>query len=87
MFAHVELFTKCSAINQYSPKECREFLVQNKKDNISVKVLNASIHSSISVQFVYNSKSANSYNQNMFEIIKTGSCVFDLIKLEAICIE
>ena len=35
---------------------------------------------------VYNSTCANSYNLNKFKFVKICSNVFDLIKLEAICI-
>ena len=36
--------------------------------------------------FNQQSKCANSYSMNKFKIIKTSNNVFDLIKLEVICI-
>ena len=54
--------------------------------DILVKVLSASKRSSIAEHLVNNSTCANRYNLNTFKIIKNCSNVFDLIKLEAICI-
>ena len=66
------------------PKECREFFAF-QIINIPVKVLNASKRSFIAEHLVNNSTCVNSYNLNRFKTIKTCSNVFDLIKLEAIC--
>ena len=50
------------------------------------KIINVSKRSSIVEHLVNNSACANNYNVNVFKIIKNCSSVFDLIKLEAICI-
>ena len=54
-------------------------MLSNKKDYISVKVLNASKRLSIAEHLVNNTTCANSYVINRFKIIKTCSNVFDLI--------
>ena len=62
------------------------FCFSEKKDDIQVKVLNASKCSSIAERLVNNSTCANSCNLNRFKVSKTCSNVFDLIKIEPICI-
>ena len=52
----------------------------DKKNDILVKVINASKRSSIEEHLVNNSTCADSYNINRFKIIKTCSNVFDLQK-------
>ena len=47
------------------------------KDDIPVKVLNASKRSSIAEHLVNNSTCANSYNLKRFKVIKTYSNVFN----------
>ena len=59
-------------------------MLSNKKDYISVKVLNASKRLSIAEHLVNNTTCANSYVINRFKTIKTCSNVFDLIKIEAV---
>ena len=73
-------------IKQHVLKRVKIYCFLDKKDDKPVKVLNASERSSIAELLVKNSTCANSYNLNGFKIIKTCSNVFDLIKLEAICI-
>ena len=68
------------------PKSVENFCFSDKKDDIPVKVINASKRSSIAEHLVKNLTRANSYNLNRFKIVKTCSNVFDLIKLEAMCI-
>ena len=71
-------------IKEHVPKNVENFCFSDKKDDIPVKVINASKRLSIAEHLVNNSTFANSYNMNSFKIIKTCSNVFDLIKLEAI---
>ena len=73
-------------IKEHIPKCVENFCLSDKKDDIPVKVLNASKRSSISEHLVNNPTCANNYNIDRFKIIKICSNVFDLIKLEAICI-
>ena len=62
------------------------FCFSEKKDDIPNKIPHASKRSSIAEHLVNNFTCANSYNLNRFKIIKICSNVFDLIKLEGICI-
>ena len=73
-------------IKDHAPKSVESFWFSEKKDDIWVIVLNASKCSSIAEHLVINSTCAKSYNLNRFKIVKTCSNVFDLIKLESICI-
>ena len=73
-------------IKQHVPKNVDNFCCLDKKDDILAKVLNVSKRSSIAEHLVNNPTCANSYNMNRLEIIKTYNNVFDLIKLEVICI-
>ena len=73
-------------IKEHVPKSIENFCCSDKKDDIPVKVLNASKRSSIAEHLVNNTTCANSYNTNRLKSIKKCSNVFDLIKLEAICI-
>ena len=73
-------------IKEHAPTSVENFYFSDKKDGMPVKDLNVSKRSSIAEHLVNNSTCANSYNLNRFKIVKTCSNVFDLIKLEAICI-
>ena len=73
-------------IKEHVPKSVDNFCCLDKKDDIPAKVLNASKRSSIAEHLVNNPTCANNYNIKRFKIIKTCSNIFDLIKLEAICI-
>ena len=73
-------------IKEYVPKNVENFCFSQKKDDIPTKVLNASKRSSVAEKLVNNLTCANSYNLNRFKIAKIYSSVFDLTKLEAICI-
>ena len=73
-------------IKEHVPKSVEKFCFSDKKVVIPVKVLNVSKRSSTADHLVNNSTCVNSYNLNRFKIIKTCSNVFDLTKLEAICI-
>ena len=50
------------------------------------KVLNASKRSSIAQQLINNPTCVNNYNINRFKIIKACNNVFNLIKLQSMCI-
>ena len=69
-------------IKEHVPKSVDNFCYSEKKDDIPVKVLNASKPSSIAEHLVNNSTCENSYNLNRFKIIQVCSNFFDLIKLE-----
>ena len=71
-------------IKEHIPKSVESFCCLDKKDDIRAKILNASKRSSIAQHLINNLTCANSYNMN--KIIKTCNNVFDLIKLEGICI-
>ena len=58
----------------------------SNKVNKSVKVVNASKRSAIADHLVNNSNCASTYNMNKFKIIKNCFSIYDLIKIEAICI-
>ena len=73
-------------IKEHIPQCVENFCNSENKDVIPIKVINASKRSSIAEHLVNNPACANNYNVNMFKIIKNCSSVFDLIKLEAICI-
>ena len=73
-------------IKEHVSKCVENFCFSDKKYDILVKVINASKRSSIAEHLISNSTSANSYIVNRFKTIKNCSNVFDLIKLEAICI-
>ena len=73
-------------IKEHIPQCVENFCNSENKDVIPTKVINASKRSSIAEHLVNNPACANNYNVNMFKIIKNCSSVFDLIKLEAICI-
>ena len=69
------------------PKSVENFLLfKYKKDGIPANVLNASKRSFIAEHLIDNTTCTNSYIMNRFKIIKTCNNVFDLIKLEDICI-
>ena len=72
-------------IKEYVPKNVENFCFSQKKDDTPTKVLNASKRSSVAEKLVNNLTCANSYNLNIFRLIKTFSNVFDLVKLKAIC--
>ena len=59
---------------------------EKEKDNKSVKVLNAIKRSAITEHLVSNHICAQNFNLERFKIIKTCYNVYDLIKMEAICI-
>ena len=57
-------------IIEHVPKSVDNFCLSVKKDDILVKVLNASKRSSIAEHMVNNSTCASSYNINIFKIIR-----------------
>ena len=73
-------------IKDHVQKSVDSFSCLDKKYDIPAKVLNASKNSSIPELLVNNPNCENSYIKNRFKIIKTCSNIFDLIKLEAVCI-
>ena len=73
-------------VKEHIQKNVENFCLSEKKDDVPIKVINASKRSSIAEHLVNNSLCADNYNVNRFKIIKNCSNVFDLIKLEAICI-
>ena len=73
-------------IKKHIPKSVEKFCDLENKEVISVKVLNASKRSSIAEHLTNNPTCATNYNLNRFRIIKNCNNIFDLIKLEAICI-
>ena len=73
-------------IKEHVPKNVESFGFLDNKDIIPAKVLNASKRSSIAQHLVNNPTCANKYDMNRFKIIKNCKNVFDLIKLEAVCI-
>ena len=73
-------------IKEHIPKSVERFCDLKNKDVIPVKVLNASKRSSIAEHLTNNPTCATNYNLNRFRIIKNCNNIFDLIKLEAICI-
>ena len=58
----------------------------SNKENKSKRVVNTSKISAIAERVVHNLDSASSYNLKRFKIIKNCFIIFDLFKLEAICI-
>ena len=66
----------------------RKFLKKSEKekDNKPVKILNAIKRSAIAEHLVLNHSCAENFNLERFKIIKSCNSVYDLIKIEAICI-
>ena len=73
-------------IKEHILKKVENFRLSEKKDDVPIKVINASKRSSIAEHLVNNSLCADNYNVKRFKIVKNCSNVFILIKLEAICI-
>ena len=73
-------------IKEHKPKSLESFCCLDNKDIIPAKVLNVAKRSSIAQHLIYNPTCANDYDMNRFKIIKNCNNVFDLIKLEVICI-
>ena len=73
-------------IKEHIPKSLESFCCLDNKDIIPAKVLNVAKRSSIAQHLINNPTCANNYDMNRFKIIKICNNVFDLIKLEAICI-
>ena len=73
-------------IKEHIPKSLESFCCLENKDIIPAKVLNVAKRSSIAQHLINNPTCANNYDMNRFKIIKNCNNVFDLIKLEAICI-
>ena len=75
-------------VKEHIPVCVEKFLnkSEKEKDNKSAKVLNAIKRSAITEHLVLNHICAQNFNLERFKIIKTCYNVYDLIKMEAICI-
>ena len=75
-------------VQEHIPVCVEKFLnkSEKEKDNKSAKVLNAIKRSAITEHLVLNHSCAENFKLERFKIIKTCYNVFDLIKMEAICI-
>ena len=74
------------SVKEHIPVCVEKFLKKSEKDNKPVKVLNAIKRSAIAEHLVLNHSCAENFNFERFKIIKTCNSVYDLIKMEAICI-
>ena len=73
-------------VRKHIPKSIERYCISKEKESKSTQVLNALKRSSIAEHLVNHPNCANNYNRDRFKIIKSCYNVFDLIKLEAICI-
>ena len=73
-------------IKGHIPKSIDEFCKMSNKENRSKRVLNASKRSTNAEHLVNNLDRTSKYNLKRFKIIKRCFNIFDLIKLEVICI-
>ena len=69
-------------IKEHVPKVIEEFCKTNKKENKTVKVVNASKRSANAEHFINNSSCALNYNLNSFKNIKNYFSISDLVKLK-----
>ena len=73
-------------VKEHVPKSVESYCNSEEKERKSTQVLNALKRSSIAEHLVNHPNCANNYNRNRFKIIKSCNNVFELMKLEAICI-
>ena len=73
-------------VKEHVPKSVESYCNSEEKECKSTQVLNALKRSSIAEHLVNHPNCANNYNRNRFKIIKSCNNVFELMKLEAICI-
>ena len=73
-------------IKEHIPKSIDELLKTSDKENKYIRVINASKISAIAEHLVNNLNCASNYNFKRIKIIINCFDIFDLIKLEAICI-
>ena len=73
-------------IKEHIPKSIDELCKMSNKKSKSIRVVNATKRSAIAEHLVNNFECASNYNLKILKIIKYCFHIFDLIKLEAICI-
>ena len=73
-------------IKEHIPKSIDEFCTISNKANKSKRVVNTSKSPPIAEHLVNKPDRASNYNLKKFKIIKKRFSIFDLNKLEAICI-